>query len=642
MAISIRRIILPLAVCCLFLVFREGVSQSKRYIIGIDEYHSSLNHVIWLQTGEPKNLSQTLDSVATISPHHTPLYFILLNFWRSFVGNDLMALRVLSAYIAVLCVAITYRLGALTGESKRGVVAMFFLAFYSFFLFHSHNLRMYTLVPLLSAGVLWFNWWLIQKTGRDRVLAWIALTACSTALIYTHYFGLLIILATMIWNVFATRKVAVVSLSLISAILAGLLFLPWLPTMITGFTQRADLSATQLSLIESILVIFELHSNGLTIFPICALAAYIVLCKILQPADLYWVFVLLFVIGIMIVANEFIPILVERRMRYTAILIVPFALMYATITRVFLALPPQPFRNSKKTIVLFAILALWLIAHSAFTDSHRLIQFTSYNWRSLGFPSPHYLNEFLYELESLPGENESILSFHPQSKLSSWQEVYYHHSLKDWNHLIHISRRDEGDLRVQATPPSHRSLDGVAQNETSLWLVYDPKETDLRLEEDFRNWLYAQYKVCEKYLNDAAFEIEYLVHKEVPCRLSTDEQPLTVEYDNGIVLWNVEYEISPQILTFFLKWQRKVSTKFSLSIQLFDDAGNKVRQVDRVITDNAIEIHELDIAGISDGSYAAKLIVYNFETLESASGTILHNNTRIVRDLHLANITLKS
>ena len=50
--------------------------------------------------------------------------------------------------------------------------------------------------------------------------------------------------------------------------------------------------------------------------------------------------------------------------------------------------------------------------------------------------------------------------------------------------------------------------------------------------------------------------------------------------------------------------------------------------------------HEIDISMLSAGNYAAKLIVYDFDTGASQSGMIISDQRRFEREIEIAQFTI--
>ena len=216
------------ALVCLAFVFAVGAGNLKSDPIKTADYNSlkhigiTYEHSIW-------NLKQTVDSVATRSSDHAPLYFILLNIWGHLTGRDLATLRVLSLFFALLSLAFTFRLALSTGGRAAGLNAVLLTASLAYFLYYAVEVRMYSLLLLCCAGTAWAYWRVSISTAATRRRHWAALLLAVAALINTHYFGFLVLAAIGVYHLLlAPKDGRWLKVSLVMTA-AGLFFLPWLP-----------------------------------------------------------------------------------------------------------------------------------------------------------------------------------------------------------------------------------------------------------------------------------------------------------------------------------------------------------------------------------------------------------------------------
>ena len=262
---------LVLSVMCFLAFFALGISNLKRFPIGNDEYNS-LSHVQHPEKGTVYVLSGTIQSVIERSEQHSPLYFLLLNIWRTLAGADLFVLRLLSLYFGLLTCAFVYYLAASFRDRQLGIMALVIVTFLAYHLFYSHTARMYTLLPLFAGWVIWSYWKAVTAADSVPLRLWISLLASTSLILYLHYFGIIILAAIGLYHLlFIGKHRRWWRISLVMA-LAGLLFMPWLPVAIEGFSNRISLADTRLPLLDSVLTIFQIFSNGLFFIPLAATA----------------------------------------------------------------------------------------------------------------------------------------------------------------------------------------------------------------------------------------------------------------------------------------------------------------------------------------------------------------------------------
>ena len=180
------------ALACLAFVFVYGATNLLADPIKTADYNSWKH--IGITSGNPIfSLSETLNSVSERSSDHAPLYFVLLNAWAQFTGRDLATLRVLSLFFAMIALAFTFRLALATGGAGAAFDAVVMTTGLAYFLYFSLEVRMYSLLPMLTAWVAWAYWRVTIASARARFFHWLALLVGAAAIINVHYFGFLVL-----------------------------------------------------------------------------------------------------------------------------------------------------------------------------------------------------------------------------------------------------------------------------------------------------------------------------------------------------------------------------------------------------------------------------------------------------------------
>jgi hypothetical protein len=167
-----------------------------------------------------------------------PLFYVLLHGWLSmfdaFGIHDPWAARSLSMLFSIAALPLAYVLGCRLGGTRRhGQVALAVFAANPWSVRYAGEARMYSLVVLLVLlGALAADW-LRAKPGP---LPAISLGAVTAALLYTHYWAifLLVTVGALVlvraWLHPQGRRAA--RLQLIAMAGGGVLFLPWVPTLL--------------------------------------------------------------------------------------------------------------------------------------------------------------------------------------------------------------------------------------------------------------------------------------------------------------------------------------------------------------------------------------------------------------------------
>ena len=159
-----------------------------------------------------------------------PLYYVLLHFWISLFGDSDFTVRSLSGVFSVLGLGAAFILARRLWGSRYAFVATAILAVLPYAVYFGTETRMYSLVMLESALLLfvWIGDW---ETGAlKRGLIAMVLIAL---LLYTHYWSLYLVsvlFVLVVSQMWRARSIGRSSKWKLLAILGGgVLWLPWLP-----------------------------------------------------------------------------------------------------------------------------------------------------------------------------------------------------------------------------------------------------------------------------------------------------------------------------------------------------------------------------------------------------------------------------
>ena len=166
---------------------------------GLRVYRLGDKSVWWDEGLAVWSARQSLTAIArwTAADVHPPLYFWMLHFWRLGSGDSESGLRLLSAVIGVLTVAVTYRLGRVLGGPRAGLLAALLMGISRFDIWWSQEMRMYALAALLAALSLWAA---IRFWDRDRLTDAALYVLFTTAGLYTLYLSVSVMVVTnLVW-----------------------------------------------------------------------------------------------------------------------------------------------------------------------------------------------------------------------------------------------------------------------------------------------------------------------------------------------------------------------------------------------------------------------------------------------------------
>ncbi|HTL46591.1 MAG TPA: glycosyltransferase family 39 protein [Verrucomicrobiae bacterium] len=185
---------------------------------------------------------------------HPPFYFLLLKGWMALgLPQSEGGLRLLSAVLGTAVCLLAYAFGRQLFNRRAGLAAAVILAFSAYHVRYSQELRSYELVTLLALASFYFFERLNRAPDWKNGLGY---AAASFLLLYTHTFGVLVLLAQNAFYFLSlgfarrwTRQPALVWLALQGLLL--ICYLPWLTTMLSqaggmhndGWVERPSVTA---------------------------------------------------------------------------------------------------------------------------------------------------------------------------------------------------------------------------------------------------------------------------------------------------------------------------------------------------------------------------------------------------------------
>lgn len=158
----------------------------------------------------------------TSGDFNPPLYYILLHFWLQVFGKSEIALRSLSVVFFIIFLGVVYVFAKKLFKTKQDdVFTTLFMALNPMLLYFAFELRMYSLLVLIATTSMYF---LYTKQWKWYVVA--------TALgMYTQPFMAFVILAQSVYLLLTKNF----KQAIINGVGILLLYLPWIPTLITQF-----------------------------------------------------------------------------------------------------------------------------------------------------------------------------------------------------------------------------------------------------------------------------------------------------------------------------------------------------------------------------------------------------------------------
>jgi mannosyltransferase len=217
---------------CLLLLILLAAASLRIYRIGAESLW--VDEIISIRQAQVPFL-ETISAVAM--DVHVPFYYLVLNGWVHLFGISEFSTRLLSALFGTISVLLIYLVGKELFSEKVGLISALLLAIFPVGIFYSQEVRMYNLVVCLTLLSMWLLVRFIHS-GKRRYLA--ANFAVSTALIYTHIYGFLVLFTQAVFLIFSDRRRSLKRDWLISEAAACMLFIAWVPTLIAQIKRSVQ------------------------------------------------------------------------------------------------------------------------------------------------------------------------------------------------------------------------------------------------------------------------------------------------------------------------------------------------------------------------------------------------------------------
>jgi mannosyltransferase len=255
--------------------FQLGLASNSRL------YHILVHH--WIQLfGNSEFFTQFIARmfglrVLFYSDTNPPLYHILLHYWINLFGNSEFSTRFLSVIFGFFAIFMLYKVGSLIFYKEVGIISSLILGLNTFHIYYSQEARMYILNSLLTLLSMYFFIRLLKERGLMIVIGYIL---SSILLMYTHIFGLFILLAQNIYimTLFLftkeNYKLKIKAWILLQALLI-ILFTPW----ISALTKRIINLETNgfwipVPTVHTIIDTFYRYSNNSRLFYLFTLLSF--------------------------------------------------------------------------------------------------------------------------------------------------------------------------------------------------------------------------------------------------------------------------------------------------------------------------------------------------------------------------------
>jgi len=168
---------------------------------------------------------------------HPPLYFFAISVWAYFFGTTETALRSLSAIFGILAIPMIFVLARRMFDDRTAVFSALILSLSAFSVWYSQEARMYSLLQLI---IMISTYFFIRLKENDRKV-WALYVISTSAMIYTHYFGFLILIVQNLFVLFKRSEVVRLKKWLILQAAIFITFLPWINYLTFSAATRSSI-----------------------------------------------------------------------------------------------------------------------------------------------------------------------------------------------------------------------------------------------------------------------------------------------------------------------------------------------------------------------------------------------------------------
>ncbi len=556
----------------------------------------------------PHTLADVWQAVEQYSPEQALGWPMLLFAWGRLVGWSELAVRTLSFFSGVLALAWVFRTGCDLFAFRTGFIAELLLSVSVLFLAFMVHARVFMLVALFTTISLWSYWRLALRPQPPDWRAAAGLLLGATGLLWSHYFGALLLPALALFHLLFVRKQRRWWQPVLLFGASILLALPQLPVFLRGLGRTAgkeDLHSRALSatavlsgLARSLtngLVDLAPPVDGLLLFSLLLVLALVTLLRLRtgnwNSAAWLVVFVSAALLALKVAVNELLKVIVDNRIRY----LMPFWPLTALLVGAGL----WHFSNRHRHLVT-GLLLFWLVTGAWLSSASGLRYELGYFFRS-------DLNHFYAAMsERIPGTDLLILDL-PAAKLDG-RRLYTRLLELSWDTI----QRDRNDPFASIRP--------VHEDYPFVWLLYLSKHRDI-MAEMLRELgrVFCQRVLDEQVTDKNRLTLElYALHSAANC----PQLPLRLEFEKDIQLTAPEIAILDGRLRLDAHLRSEddyVLSQYSFAVHLIDThTDQRVSQTDTGAGPGAIVPlrSEIDISALPPGDYEVRVALYNWQSGE--------------------------
>jgi hypothetical protein len=477
-----------------------------------------------------QNILEVVENVART--RWLPAYDMVLLVWGRLLGWSELGTRSFSLFMGLIAIALIYRLGRYLVNDRMGLVAAILLGTSVVQIYYMHEMRGYSmLITLTISAILLYRYVLDQEnlTWRTRLL----FIGLFTFLMYTHYFGSVVIASIGLYHLLFQRKSPNWMRIIRSFVVVGGLFLPWLP--ITALSvYREALHVRGLTPIEIFQDIFNAYGNGLPI-----LLVVLLICAAWTPRKRTLFFLSFCAIAFLLMSFA-INLVATSLFHIRHILgLFPFVLL-------LVALGIQQLLTFNRVIgtSALAILALGGLYASITTEFMGNLHHTHKN-------VPMTTIEAGVDFATTCGSADDAMVAHFSRNIDAeWEQVsieYYFHSVTYpfgmLGFLPDLRELDDSRITIVEEEDYPAARDALLQGRSHVWLLTHPKAYQAPSVDALDVYLADEFEYCDTLVeSDTLIAYVYAHEPEVTCAAVSEEPISLPACEPGLILSSVSVE----------------------------------------------------------------------------------------------------
>jgi len=167
-----------------------------------------------------------------------PLFMLLLHYWIKIGGTDVSFVRLLPLVFSNLTAVFLYLTGKRFYSPVSGILASFLFLFSNFHFFHSIEIRTYSLLSFAAATTLYYFLRLVKEPDRKWIR--VMLIFSNLVLVYSHYFGWILVMMQVLSLIFYLKDKAVLKSIFVTFFFTILAYIPFIIVLIRQFLKSSQ------------------------------------------------------------------------------------------------------------------------------------------------------------------------------------------------------------------------------------------------------------------------------------------------------------------------------------------------------------------------------------------------------------------